>query len=150
MQWVMQSWPRVEFFNKWLAGTVMPRVQLDLIPALACAAHVGIVAKIAPQSVEDYVAAGRAMQRLWLEVARQGLWMQPEMTPVIFGRYHRENIPYTTDVPARALGAKVAAGFTDLLGDERVGRLVVLARVGAGHAPVARSRRIPLADLFWQ
>jgi sulfur-carrier protein adenylyltransferase/sulfurtransferase len=150
MCWVMQSWPRVEFFNKWLAGTIMPRVQLDLIPALACAAHYGIMPKVAPKSLEDYVASGRAMQRFWLEVTRQGLWLQPEMTPVIFGRYHREDITYTSNVPARALGAQVAAGFTDLLGDERVRRLVVLARVGAGHAPVARSRRIPLSDLLWR
>jgi len=24
MRWVMQSWPRVEFFNTWLAGTLRP------------------------------------------------------------------------------------------------------------------------------
>ena len=39
MRCVMQSRQRVDFFNTWLAGTLMPRLQLDLIPGLACAAH---------------------------------------------------------------------------------------------------------------
>ena len=104
MRWAMQSWPRVEFLNTWLAGTLMPRLQLDLIPGLACAAHFGLGAKVAPVSIDDYVAAGRAMQRFWLEATRLGLWLQPEMTPVIFGRYHRERMAFTSDTSARALG----------------------------------------------
>jgi hypothetical protein len=39
MRWVMQDWKRVQFFNTWLAGTLAPRLQMDLIPGLACAAH---------------------------------------------------------------------------------------------------------------
>ena len=149
MRWVMQSWPRVEFFNTWLAGTVMPRLQLDLIPGLACAAHFGLGAKAAPVSIDDYVAAGRAMQRFWLEAARLGLWLQPEMTPVIFGRYHRERRAFTTNASARALGARVASRYEALLGQDWANRLVFFARVGTGHAPVARSTRIPLSRLGW-
>ena len=37
----------------------MPRLQLDLIPSVACAAHFGLGAKAAPVSIDDYVAAGR-------------------------------------------------------------------------------------------
>ena len=36
MEWVMGSWKRIKFFNRFLGGTIAPRVQLDLIPALAC------------------------------------------------------------------------------------------------------------------
>lgn len=149
MHWAMQSWPRVEFLNTWLAGTVLPRLQLDLIPGLACAAHFGLAAKTAPVSLDDYVAAGRAMQCFWLEAARLGLWLQPEMTPVIFGRYHREHRTFTSNPAAQALGARVASGFTALLGEEWAKRLVFFARVGTGHAPVARSTRIPLSRLVW-
>jgi len=149
MHWAMQSWPRVEFLNTWLAGTLMPRLQLDLIPGWACAAHCGLGAKKMPGSVDDYVAAGRAMQRFWLEAARLGLWLQPEMTPVIFGRYHRERITFTSSASARALAAKVASRFETLLGEEWARRLVFFARVGTGKAPHARSTRIPLSRLTW-
>lgn len=149
MHWVMQSWPRVEFFNTWLAGTLMPRLQLDLIPGLACAAHCGLGATAAPVSVDDYVAAGRAMQRFWLEAARLGLLLQPEMTPVIFGRYHRERITFTSSASARALAARVASGFEALLGEECAKRMVFFARIGVGEAPRARSTRMPLSRLAW-
>ena len=33
-EWVMGSWTRVEFFNKYLFGTIPPRIQLDFIPRL--------------------------------------------------------------------------------------------------------------------
>ena len=147
MHWVMQSWPRVEFFNTWLAGTWMPRLQLDLIPGLACAAHFGLVAKTALETVDHYVAGGQAMQRFWLEATRMGLWLQPEMTPVIFGRYIRENRAFTSNNSAQVLGATVASGFKRFLGEHLARRLVFFARVGAGHAPLARSTRMPLSRL---
>lgn len=150
MRWVMQSWPRVEFFNTWLAGTVMPRLQLDLIPGMACAAHVALKATAAPESIDDYVAAGRAMQRLWLEATRMGLLLQPEMTPVIFGRYYREGVAFTSDARARALGAEVASGFEALLGAEPTRQLVFFARVGTGKAARSRSTRLPLSRLAWR
>lgn len=147
MHWVMQSWPRVEFFNTWLAGTIMPRVQLDLIPGLACAAHFGLAAKAVPQSIDDYVAAGRAMQRFWLEAARLGLWVQPEMTPVIFSRYNREQRQFTSNASARELGIRLASDFTAFLGEAWATRLVFFGRSGTGPAPVARSTRMPLSSL---
>ncbi|MFC6668970.1 hypothetical protein ACFQDL_01750 [Marinobacterium aestuariivivens] len=45
----MQSWERVAFMNRYLAGTLAPRLQLDLIPGLRCAAHFAIVAPRPPQ-----------------------------------------------------------------------------------------------------
>jgi nitroreductase len=149
MRWVMQSWPRADFLNTWLAGTLAPRLQLDLIPGLACAAHLAIGANAAPASIDDYVAAGRAMQRLWLEAARLGLWLQPEMTPLIFRRYHREGIAFTSSAPARAMAAEVASDLEALTGPDRAQRLVFFARVGTGRAPRARSTRIPLSRLAW-
>lgn len=90
MRFVMTSWARVEFFNRFLAGTWAPRVQMDLLPSLACAAHFMIVAEAEPTGIDDYVAAGRALQRFWLTATLLGLMVQPEMTPVIFARYVRE------------------------------------------------------------
>jgi hypothetical protein len=150
MRWVMESWSRVEFFNTWLAGTVMPRLQLDLIPAVACAAHIGLLPHATPTSIDDFVDAGQAMQRLWLEVTRLGLLLQPEMTPVIFGRYHRNGTSFTTSSFAQELAAEVTAGLDELLRQEDARRLVFLARVGVGNTPRARSTRLSLRDLMKQ
>ena len=89
------------------------------------------------------------MQRLWLEATRLGLWLQPEMTPVIFGRYNRERIAFTASASGRELAANIASGFEALLGMEWARRIVFFARVGTGNAPRARSTRIPLSKLAW-
>ncbi|HPR07624.1 MAG TPA: nitroreductase family protein, partial [Denitromonas sp.] len=93
MRWVMASWSRIEFFNRYLLGTVAPRIQLDLIPAMACAAHLLLRPKAPLVGVEDYVRLGEAMQRVWLTATSVGLHLQPEMTPVIFRWYVRAGRP---------------------------------------------------------
>jgi len=83
MRWVMASdWARVDFFNCFLLGDLPPRIQLDLLPGIACAAHFSLLTPAALHSVDDYLAAGRAMQRFWLTATSLGLYVQPEMTPV--------------------------------------------------------------------
>lgn len=148
MRWVMQSWARVDFFNKYLMGTVAPRVQLDLLPALGCAAHLFVVARQAPATVTDYVAAGVAMQRLWLTAHALGLHLQPEMTPVIFNWYAASARPLSArpgiDERVRMLAGRLAT----LLGHDAARGLVVLCRVGASAAPTSRSTRKGLAELM--
>ncbi|HEX5128027.1 MAG TPA: nitroreductase family protein, partial [Rhodocyclaceae bacterium] len=64
MQWVMGDWQRVRFFNRWLAGTVVPRIQLDFMPGICCAAHFVLRANIVAKTNRDFIEAGRAMQRV--------------------------------------------------------------------------------------
>lgn len=148
MRWIMQSWRRVEFFNTFLAGTVAPRIQMDLLPGLACAAHFVLVAGQAPRGIDDYVAAGRAMQRFWLTATRLGLQLQPELTPLIFARYVREERAFSSaggmHARARALAGQCAA----LIGDDCSRRAVFMGRIGAGAAAAARSTRRPLDELI--
>jgi nitroreductase len=84
MRWVMHSWSRVDFFNRYLAGTIAPRIQLDLLPGLRCAAHVLVRPAQPPTQLEDWIRLGMTVQRLWLTVTQLGLHLQPQMTPVIF------------------------------------------------------------------
>jgi hypothetical protein len=63
MEWVMASWGRVKFFNTYLFGTIAPRIQLDYIPARACAAHVLIRADVPAEGIEAHVRGGVALQR---------------------------------------------------------------------------------------
>jgi nitroreductase len=148
MKWAMVSWKRLSFMNS-LTGTWAPRLQMDLIPGLACAAHFVLKARHQPQTIDDYVDAGRAVQRFWLTLTRLGLFMQPEMTPLIFSKYVREGTTFTREsklhAPARRLQREAAALiFNDALFPVYMGRL------GAGPAPQARSLRLPVEQLLCQ
>ncbi|CDG83856.1 nitroreductase family protein [Janthinobacterium agaricidamnosum] len=148
MRWIMQSWRRVDFFNTFLAGTVAPRLQMDVIPGLSCAAHFVLLAEERPYGIDDYVAAGRAVQRFWLTATQLGLQLQPELTPLIFSRYVRDARIFSAtegmQEDARELSQQCAA----LIGAERLERAVFMGRIGAGPAARARSTRRPLADLI--
>ncbi|MES2740363.1 MAG: nitroreductase family protein [Pseudomonadota bacterium] len=148
MRWIMASWRRVEFFNTYLAGTLAPRLQMDLAPGLACAAHFVLLAERRPRGIDDYVAAGRAMQRFWLTATRLDLQLQPELTPLIFARYVREGRLFSS-MPAMQRQAQALSGqYTALLGAAPGERAVFMGRIGAGRAASARSTRRPLADLL--
>ena len=148
MRWVMQSWRRVDFFNTWLAGTLAPRLQMDLLPGISCAAHFALLADAPPRHVDDYVAAGRAMQRFWLTATRLGLQLQPELTPLIFARYVRERRTFSRTEGMPELAQELAVQCQAVLGPAAFDRAVFLGRIGAGPAAQARSLRRPLRDLI--
>jgi nitroreductase len=148
MRWVMQDWRRVQFFNTWLAGTLAPRLQMDLIPALACAAHFVLVAERRPQRIDDYIAAGRAMQRFWLTATMQGLQLQPELTPLIFARYVRENRIFSSTPGMQQRAAALSRQGAALVGAEDWDAAVFMGRIGAGAAAESRSLRRPLHELL--
>jgi nitroreductase len=150
MRWAMKSWERIAFLNRYLAGTLAPRIELDLIPGFACAAHCVLVARGAPRSVEDYLAAGRALQRFWLTATSLGLQFQPEYTPLIFARYAREGVRFTTSAHALGQSQTIRAALDRLLGDDVAPRAVFMGRIGAGKPARARSVRLPLERLMLQ
>jgi len=147
MKHVMVSWDRVRFFNRYLAGTWVPRILMDLIPSLACGAHLVIRAHHNPNGVDDFVAAGRAVQRFWLTATHLGLWQQPEMTPLIFSRYGRRSVSFSRDKRFERMAAQLDGQLADLLGAHH-DRSVWMARIGAGQGPRARSTRMPLDALL--
>ncbi|MCP5294622.1 MAG: nitroreductase family protein [Zoogloeaceae bacterium] len=148
MKWVMGSWTRVEFFNKYLFGTIPPRIQLDFIPGLACGAHVVLKPKHDLKSDLDFVNAGVAMQRLWLTAASHGLHLQPQMTPVIFRWYARANKRFSR-VDALGLRANTLADELEaLVGAKADDPVAFFCRIGRSNAPVARSTRRPLSALL--
>ena len=148
MRWIMRSWRRVDFFNTWLAGTLAPRLQMDLLPGWYCAAHFALLAESPPRHVDDYVAAGRAMQRFWLTATELGLQMQPELTPLIFARYVRERRIFSRTEGLQEVAQELAQQTRTLLGQEHTERAVFLGRIGAGPPARARSLRRPLQELI--
>jgi nitroreductase len=148
MRWAMTSWQRVDFLNRYLAGTWLPRLQLDLAPGFLCAAHFLIKANSPPQQLADFLAGGRAMQRFWLAATREGLQFQPEMTPLIFARYADQGIVFTEKAQAREAAATIGRRLRGLIGDDCVDYGVFMGRVGQDPAPTARSTRLEVRKLM--
>lgn len=147
MRQVMKSWQRVKFFNTFLAGTWAPRIELDFIPSLCCAAHFVIHADKPAKSPQEYVAAGRAIQRFWLQATALELQLQPEVTPLVFSRYSREQRSFSRSSHAMPMAHDIRGRMEHLLGADLAKRAVFMGRLGHGPAPTARSLRRPLSTL---
>lgn len=147
MKWIMHSWQRVEFFNAWLAGTLAPRIQLDLIPGISCSAHACLLAPEPTTSIEQRTAAGAAVQRFWLTCEQLGLQQQPEMTPLIFSHYTRSGRRFTTSEPVIRLARSLNHSLEALLGTTDLDRASWLCRIGRPRPAPGRSLRKPLTRL---
>lgn len=148
MRWVMHSWSRVNFFNRYLAGTIVPRIQLDLLPGLRCAAHVLVRPDQPPAQLEDWVRLGMAVQRLWLTVTQFDLHLQPQMTPVIFRWYARAGRRFSADAHLIGLSKQVAIDFERIAQVAPTDPFGFFARVGVCDVPVSRSIRQDVAELM--
>ena len=149
MRWAMASWDRVQFMNRWFGGTLAPRLQLDLVPGLRCAAHFALLARKPPAGIDDYVAAGAAVQRFWLTATRLGLQLQPQYTPLVFAEYSRKGTPFTMVASARQRADRVAVMLARALGAQPAEAAVFLGRLGRGSTATSRSLRLPLDRLRW-
>ncbi len=148
MHWALTSWARVNLLNRYFAGTLLPRIELDLLPGLFCAAHFALLAKEKPQTVQDYLNAGRAVQRFWLTATLLNLQCQPETTPLIFTRYIMENVAFTQDATLTAYAQTLSNQLSDLLGTSAIEHAVFLGRIGQGKTADARSLRLSVAQLL--
>ncbi|MDB5932872.1 MAG: molybdopterin biosynthesis protein MoeY [Massilia sp.] len=146
MKWAMVSWGRLSAMNT-VMGTWAPRLQMDFVPGIACAAHFVIKAKRQPETIDDYVAAGRAVQRYWLTLTRLGLVMQPEMTPLIFSKYVREDRHFTHAKNLHGRAARLQEQTAKLIFNGSAFP-VYMGRLGAGPFARARSERRPLEELL--
>lgn len=146
MQWMFHSWNRIEFANKYLAGTIMPRIQLDFIPSLKSSAHFALQAEKPITTTEEYIAAGRVLQRFWLTTAKLGLGFQPEQTPVIFSKYLANNINFAESDAVNKNAKKGKKMFEEIV--ENSENTFFLGRVGRSELPKSRSTRLPLEKLI--
>jgi nitroreductase len=146
MRWAMQSWPRVERMNRFAGGTLAPRVELDVVPALRCGAHFAILAEHAPETIDDFLAAGAVVQRFWLTATRLDLQLQPQYTPLVFADYARRGVLFTGVSHALRRAASIAALLDSILSLAAT-RAVFLGRLGEGPVAAARSLRLSLGQL---
>ncbi|NTV70714.1 MAG: molybdopterin biosynthesis protein MoeY [Azonexaceae bacterium] len=148
MRWVMQSWGRVEFFNRYLLGTFSPRIQLDYLPALFCAAHLLIRPKVPPVCLEDWVNLGAAMQRVWLTATQKEMYLQPEMTPVIFRWYAQTGCQFSSNPRFAERASALSKNFECIVNAIETSPFGFFGRVGISVAPISRSIRLELEQLM--
>jgi hypothetical protein len=148
MEWVMQSWGRVAFFNRYLLGTVAPRVELDLLPGLFCAAHLLVRPRHPPTQLVDWVQLGIAVQHIWLTATQQGLHLQPQMTPVIFRWYARAGRHFSGNPALFEQALKLSGDFEQLAKVAPMADFGFFARVGISPVPQSRSIRRDISDLM--
>ena len=147
-EWAFRSWARVDFLNRYLAGTWMARVELDLLPALLCGAHFCISSKSALKTMADFVEGGRAVQRFWLTAQSLRLRLQPTVSALVFARYVAEQTPFTTNSSAQLAACEVARLVETRLGGKTEREATVFAgRLGRGAEAKARSLRHPVEFL---
>lgn len=147
-RWVLGNERRMKFVNSIPGGTLLSRFQLDFVPALLCAGHFALLGPRKPRSIDDFVAAGMAVQRVWLTLTSMNRWQQPEMTPLIFSDYIRDGVDFTRDGRAVSLARIVSQDVASLIGRPDAERAVWMGRTGAGIGPSARSVRKAITDLL--
>jgi hypothetical protein len=146
-KWSMQSWDRMNFMAKYMGGTIVPRILMDWLPALKSNALFAIVADTPPESLDDYIAAGRAVQRFWLQAAALNLGFQPAQTPVIFAEYLRQGVKFTDNQATIDNAKKMDSKFTDIFSDTNTANIVFMGRLGRSEAVKYRSVRMSLDEL---
>jgi hypothetical protein len=146
-QWVMRDWKRMHLVNSIPGGTLFSRFQLDFFPSIFCAGHFVLVASNKPETIDDFVNAGMAVQRVWLTLTALNLWQQPEMTPLIFSSYVRDGTAFTKTKRAQDLAIELKNELGIFMGKEDAERAVWMGRVGAGRAPSSRSVRLSVLAL---
>lgn len=147
MAWAMRSPRRVNVLNR-LLGHWLPRLEMDYLPARACAAHFLLVCPETDDTPATRLQHGRAMQRFWLAATQQGLQFQPEMAACVFGRYLRAGIAFTARRNLADDLQAVDQAITQYWGAETWRKGVFMGRLGWGAAPESRSRRKPLVALM--
>lgn len=145
-QIMMKDWKRLSFANKYLGGTILPRIGLDFLPSISSGAHVAIVSKNPVTNTDDYIKAGQAVQRFWLTVTSLQLQMQPEVSPLVFARYIREKRVFSPGLENHA--TQVKNMLDELLGRKNATNTVFMARLGYSKKAKSRSIRKPLHKLL--
>ncbi|MBL8640655.1 MAG: nitroreductase family protein [Alphaproteobacteria bacterium] len=151
-RWVLKSWERTDFMNRFMGGTIIPRIEMDLIPGIFCAGYFVLYSKALSLDFEGDIGRGRALQRFWLQATRLGLQIQPQYPPVIFSHYARNNISFTSATHMIKKLSSFSKKYDDFFGGESSSRdIYFIGRIGEKKNDVSsRSLRLDLESLINQ
>lgn len=148
MRFALKDWRRVNFLNKFLAGTLLPRLEMDVIPGLFCGAHFILYSEKPSQTITDFLEAGRLVQRFWLTATTLGIQLQPQMTPLIFSHYKELSINFTQNSKQIKASNKLADKLSEIIHAENITQTVFMGRIGYGSLAQSRSIRKNLNDII--
>lgn len=153
MRWALADWARVNFLNRYLAGTLTPRLEFDLIPGLFCAAHFWVALKEAPDTRlrnEQLLELGMRLQRFWLTATRLNLVVQPSLAPLAFSFYSRNRIPFTTNQKGASKAGQLNKKLSLALQGTAPNTVIFAGRIGfpLGNPPTSRSTRLSVEELM--
>jgi len=146
MRWTLKSWKRVQMMNKYFAGTLLPRLQMDLLPGYCCAAHFLLLANKPLGDIDDYLEGGKAVQRFWLTTTSLELQLQPEMTPLIFSKYSTDGTHFTNNNTGLSRSIEIVNEFDNITHKKSTTNRVFMGRIGNGSLPTSRSIRLPISN----
>jgi len=150
MRWLMSGdWKRLDLMNRFAGGTLLARIELDLLPGLACGAHF-IICRTAPaSSLEAQIHAGQALQRFWLAATAAGLVMQPSYATLLFALSAQNGLSFTADRRMLRKAAVLRERLAAIAGTN-LETIVLLGRLGTPRARRLRSRSVrqPLEELL--
>lgn len=145
MKWMLGRWQRMELYNRFMCGHMMTSFKLDYIPCVFSSAGIAIIASKEPVTADDWVAAGRAIQRFWLTVTSLGLSHQPAFSPLLFSKYDLENKVFSAVPGIPEKNKSLKNSLSHLLGsDDVLKKTVWLGRVGYAYPKKARSVRVSI------
>lgn len=134
---MMRHWPLMRFLNLFGAHRILGW-RAGGLPAWL-APNLGVIAVEAPDD-QSICAAGRAFQRLWLDVTRRGLVLQPLPASALYALdgARQEGV-------AEQLWLRLRQGWRSLL---PAATPLMLFRVGRAAKPAVNTGRKPLASYF--
>lgn len=148
MRWILKSWDRYRFFNRYFFSSLMPRIELGVLPALCCASHFMITSKYKLTTITDRLECGRALQRFWLTATALDIRLQPELAPLFFAKFSKKGDRFTDNECALKIAQKLPTALSRVFSDNEIDKWFFMGRVGFGDEPKARSGRLPLNELM--
>ncbi|RMG28713.1 MAG: hypothetical protein D6721_07755, partial [Gammaproteobacteria bacterium] len=136
------DWRRMRWLNALGADRMLGAFEgFELV---RCGALVAIGTP-APPALEDWVAAGRVLERVWLELNAAGVAVHPSFVlPDLLHRLATTAVPAALEAAARDVAAAFRAAWPD------GGFPCMLLRTGYARSPAVRARRLPLERILTQ
>ncbi len=157
-RWLMTSWQRMRMLKYMPGGTLLARIEMDLLPGLFCGAHFTIEWEDAgsgpvagdgtASEIVRLLETGAALQRLWLTATRLGLALQPSLAPLCFAHHARKGALMKEGAAQQRRGRRLVAALSKQFAATPE-HWLFLGRIGRPRKPsrTSRSLRRPIAEL---
>ncbi|MFA9460946.1 ThiF family adenylyltransferase [Thiohalorhabdus sp. Cl-TMA] len=152
MRWALGGWRRMRWMSRLPGSTLIPRLEMDLIPGLFTGAHFLVLRRHSSGNgraeTEQLLRLGADLQRLWLTATRSGLVLHPNLAPLCFAHYGRHGTVFTEDSRAPARARALADRVQALAPDRDPDSVVFLGRIGWPRRRTAPGRSVRHA--WWE